>query len=258
VGPFPITTQGIDATYPPENSINLRQSYAGAIRPVSWMSLPEHTYLGTGEIDLTPMLPRESIGYLHTVIGVSLAKQAPLVLSTGQPAIVFVNGEEVLRVDESMVGSPQRVDVSLELGRNSILIKLMSGSGRNVFFRLGDGDGLAPDEFNNNMAELVDGYKAFKGRERDGVTEAQRVVTLTYSDAVASSVSVIGSFNGWSPVNANMRTAGSGRWEISLHLLPGRYSYRFLVNNTTHALDPNASLEEPDGYGGMNSVLLVR
>jgi 1,4-alpha-glucan branching enzyme len=83
------------------------------------------------------------------------------------------------------------------------------------------------------------------------------VLTLRYTDPNANSVSVIGTFNGWTPENATMRRTGKGSWEITLSLLPGKYAYRFLVNNRKQILDPSCPYEEPDGYGGKNSVIYV-
>jgi hypothetical protein len=260
VGPFPSKSDALNASYPPEQAVNLRESYSGVIRPISWSALPNRAYKETGEIDLTSLLPHESVGYLHTVIETASEKRTTVTIASWSPALVFINGQVVLRAEGPMLGSPQHAAVTLAAGMNNILIKLLSGDARTLFFQLGDEDDLTSDEFNNNLWELVDGFQEFyeKSQNQHHETDVQRVVTLTYRNTDANSVSVIGSFNGWSPVNANMREAESGRWEISLHLPPGRYAYRFLVNNSTQVLDPNASLEEPDGYGGMNSVLFVR
>jgi hypothetical protein len=260
IGPFPAQDGLLAASYPPERSLNLRQTYTGAIKPISWILLPERSYRQNGEIDLTPFLPVESVGYLSTLIETSLPKETTMTFSAALPAVVYVNREPVLRLDESMIGSPQTVPVTLEVGVNNILIKLLSGDASTVSFRLGEGENLARDDFSNDLATLVDGFQNLRRRSLTGDTgiKGHRVVTLTYRDPNAASVSVIGTFNSWSPVNSRMRRTGGDRWEISLHLEPGRYAYRFLVNNSVQVLDPDSPLTEPDGYGGMNSVLSVR
>jgi hypothetical protein len=259
IGPFPAKDGLLAESYPPERSLNIRETYAGAIKPVSWILLPERSYRQNGEIDLTPFLPVESVGYLTTLIETSMAKETTITVSAALPAVVFVNREPVLRLDESMLGPPQTVPVSLEVGVNNILIKLLSGDASTMFFRLGDGESLAPDDFGNNLATLVDGFQRLRRRSLTGDTgiKGHRVVTLTYRDPNAASVAVIGTFNSWSPINSRMRRTGDDQWEISLHLEPGRYAYRFLVNNSEQVLDPNSPQAEPDGYGGMNSVLSV-
>jgi 1,4-alpha-glucan branching enzyme len=47
-------------------------------------------------------------------------------------------------------------------------------------------------------------------------------------------------------------------WELTLSLLPGKYSYRFLVDKNKQVLDPSASATEPAGYGGKNSIMVVK
>jgi hypothetical protein len=144
----------------------------------------------------------------------------------------------------------------LQEGRNDILIKLASSDEKRVYFRLGLEDDLAPEEFNNDLPELVDGFPELFARGQ--TDDAPQIVTLTYANSNASSVSVIGTFNAWSPVDTNMRKGRGGEWEISLHLTPGRYAYRFLIDSSEQILDPRCPDQEADGYGGMNSVLFVR
>jgi hypothetical protein len=260
VGPFPAKENAMNVVYPPERAVNLRERYPGVIRSISWAALPARAYMEDGEVDLTSLLPRQSVGYLHTVIETPVEKPTTVWLSSGLPAVVFINGREVIRNETPNPGAPKRAVATLSRGMNNILIKLADGASQKLFFQLGDEDDLTSDEFNNNLWELVDGFAEFYERSQDqyGDTETPRIITLTYRDTAANSVSVIGSFNGWSPANATMRQSKPGQWEISLHLPPGRYAYRFLVNNNTQVIDPLASLKEPDGYGGLNSVLYVR
>jgi hypothetical protein len=259
VGPFAATEGGLDKVYPPERGINLHASYKGAIRQVSWMALPESSYRDHGMLDLTPLIPQVSTGFLYTVIKTEWPKQTTISFESTAPAVIFINGSEVVRLEEPTLGQRQRIPVSLAEGMNAVLIKLHSADHKRVYFQLGDEEDLTPDEFINSLTSLVDGYGDLVARAagHDNDT-AQQVVTLTYSNPSARSVSVIGSFNGWSPINAGMRRNNRGDWELSLHLLPGRYSYRFLLNDQEQVLDPQTSDREPDGYGGENSILVVR
>ena len=65
-----------------------------------------------------------------------------------------------------------------------------------------------------------------------------------------------GDFNGWSP-NAHCLKRNGDTWQIKLFLSPGRYKYAFLVDGTNWTPDPEAYLEEDDGFGMKNSVLIV-
>jgi 1,4-alpha-glucan branching enzyme len=74
----------------------------------------------------------------------------------------------------------------------------------------------------------------------------------------ASEVSVIGEFNNWAPDAGQMRKKGTGRWTVTLILPRGSYQYKFLIDRKTKITDPSNENVEPDGFGGMNSVLTVR
>lgn len=76
------------------------------------------------------------------------------------------------------------------------------------------------------------------------------------------SVVVAGSFNGWAA------TADAGAWPmtydasvggwITKHEVPvGTYSYKLVANGSTWLSDPGNPNTEPDGFGGVNSVLTV-
>ena len=54
------------------------------------------------------------------------------------------------------------------------------------------------------------------------------------------------------------RVAGDGIWSIVKPLSPGRYEYKFVVDRNSWFIDPNALETVDDGYGGKNSVLIVK
>ena len=54
------------------------------------------------------------------------------------------------------------------------------------------------------------------------------------------------------------RIAGDGVWSIIKLLAPGRYEYKFVVDRNSWVKDPNALETIDDGYGGDNSVLIVK
>ena len=54
------------------------------------------------------------------------------------------------------------------------------------------------------------------------------------------------------------RVAGDGIWSIVKPFSPGRYEYKFVVDRNSWVEDPNALETVDDGYGGKNSVLIVK
>ncbi len=86
-----------------------------------------------------------------------------------------------------------------------------------------------------------------------------REVRIYFYYPPARQVAVTGDFNGWNPDGVPLRAAGKpGLWETTLRLKPGAYSYNFIVDGNYLVPDPNAPAQAPDGYGGTNSILLVR
>ncbi len=75
----------------------------------------------------------------------------------------------------------------------------------------------------------------------------------------ARTVAVTGDFNDWSQEGVPLKAAGKpGLWETGLRLPPGVYSYNFIVDGELLVPDPNSTNQMPDGYGGTNSLLLVK
>jgi hypothetical protein len=75
----------------------------------------------------------------------------------------------------------------------------------------------------------------------------------------AQKVAVTGDFNNWDVDGVPLNAAGKpGLWETDLRIPPGVYSYNFIVDGELLVPDPNAANQMPDGYGGTNSILLVK
>ncbi len=86
-----------------------------------------------------------------------------------------------------------------------------------------------------------------------------REVRIYFYYPPARSVAVTGDFNGWNPEGVPLSPSGKpGLWETQLKLRPGAYSYNFIVDGNVLVPDPNAAAQTPDGYGGTNSILLVK
>ncbi len=261
VGPFPGKSDALDFRYPPELRVNLLDTYPGALGQLTWQTLPVKSYADDGRLTLGNLIPDGSVGFLYTVLETAASRVSKVLFESDDPAVLYVNGEAVCRSTGGGSPSRQRARVSLKAGLNNVLIKTVSSGAPAVFFQLGAEEDLMSDEFNNNLWELVDGYQELVDRDRDRRPEGEQVqrrVTITYRDSDATAVSVVGSFNGWSAAQSSMRKNKYGEWEISLFLSPGRYTYRFLVNDTVEVVDPASAYTEPDGYGGQNSVLYIQ
>jgi len=86
-----------------------------------------------------------------------------------------------------------------------------------------------------------------------------REVKIYFYYPPAQKVAVTGDFNGWDRDGVPLKRAGKpGLWETKLRLPPGAYSYNFIVDGDVLVPDPNAPDQSPDGYGGTNSILLVK
>jgi hypothetical protein len=258
VGPF-ASDVGLDHAFPPEQGVNLLQSYPGPNGSARWRLVPESACDPRGGIALRSLADDRGVQYLYTIVACAYETQLQARLWANAPATLFVNGRRVATVT-SASGDSAIANVQLDPDKNHILIKLIGDRDSRVSFALGNDDNLAADEFDNNLSELAGGYRELSAREMatgSTPTETRRLVTLRFQSADAGSVAVVGSFNGWSPAVNPMMKRGD-MWELTLSLLPGKYSYRFLVDQKTQVLDPAASGVEPDGYGGKNSVLVVK
>ena len=54
------------------------------------------------------------------------------------------------------------------------------------------------------------------------------------------------------------KVAGDGIWSIVKPLSTGRYEYKFVIDRNSWIEDPNALETNDDGYGGKNSILIVK
>lgn len=84
-------------------------------------------------------------------------------------------------------------------------------------------------------------------------------VSMVFDLANATSVSVVGDFNGWDPAATPMkRIGGDGPWSATVLAKPGRHTYAFLVDGTTLVADPLAPKAGNTDFGGDASVMMVR
>ena len=85
-----------------------------------------------------------------------------------------------------------------------------------------------------------------------------RMVTLCCRAPTAQSVFVAGTFNDWRPEATPMIRGADGEWTAALHISPGRYEFKFVVDGQWCRDDANLECEcVPNPLGTMNRVLDV-
>ena len=88
-----------------------------------------------------------------------------------------------------------------------------------------------------------------------------REVVVHYRDPQAGEVRIAGDFNGWIPdkdVDSHLAAQGGHRvWTKILHLAPGTYQYRYVVDGEWRE-DPENARAVAGPTGGRNSILVVR
>jgi 1,4-alpha-glucan branching enzyme len=82
-------------------------------------------------------------------------------------------------------------------------------------------------------------------------------ITFTYEDAQARTVELAGSFNNWKPDSNPLRKTDMGKWSTTLNLQPGAHQYMFVIDGKKWLSDPSAAHTLPDGFGQVNSMVIV-
>jgi 1,4-alpha-glucan branching enzyme len=118
-----------------------------------------------------------------------------------------------------------------------------------------------------SMAMLASCGRYIEPSIESGVIEEDRVVFRLKSPS-ARTVQVAGDWpgNNWGMGDAERGEVlvglmeskdGEGIWELSIVLEPGRYRYRFIIDEVKHVLDPNNPRVVDDGMGGKANLLIV-
>lgn len=99
----------------------------------------------------------------------------------------------------------------------------------------------------------------FGNRLTSGPGEPRSVeMQFVYVDLSASSVALVGDFNGWDPTATPLaRAPGDGIWAVTLPLPPGRYHYSFVVDGTHWARDPTAPRALGDHFDRPTSAVTI-
>ena len=75
----------------------------------------------------------------------------------------------------------------------------------------------------------------------------------------AGQISLAGSFNQWDRDVLLLEPGKDGIWKIEIPMLSeGVYGYKYYVDELFWLEDVNNLYKEPDGFGGFNSLLMVK
>jgi serine protease AprX len=90
------------------------------------------------------------------------------------------------------------------------------------------------------------------------INAAKKTVTFFVQNTGATQISLAGNFNHWAQDVLLMEPGKNGVWKIEIPLLkPGRYSYKFFVDEKHWTEDIENPYREPDGFNGFNSILQI-
>jgi hypothetical protein len=88
--------------------------------------------------------------------------------------------------------------------------------------------------------------------------EAGHSVRFSVNLPDAGTVRLVGDFNAWSEKGILLDgPADDGSWSVELDLEPGKYQYMFVVDEARWVADENADAWVDDGFGHVNSVMVV-
>ncbi|MCS7298778.1 MAG: glycogen-binding domain-containing protein [Spirochaetia bacterium] len=112
--------------------------------------------------------------------------------------------------------------------------------------------------------------KAAKAEGGKGPVKAGKIVFSFNANEYggASSVNLVGSFNGWNPTDPNYAMEdpdGDGIFEIEVEWDSGKYIYKYYIDGNwpkdmselEQYLSPKPNEYVDDGFGGKNAVLVV-
>ncbi len=116
---------------------------------------------------------------------------------------------------------------------------------------------------------IKDRYKPYE--MTDEMKGGKRKVKFTFDSLSSKTVYLAGTFNNWAAdpasVSANetknvvinlKKDSKSGYWEIYWYLSPGKYQYKYVLDGGTWQYDQNTLEKVDDGFGGYNSIIVVK
>jgi 1,4-alpha-glucan branching enzyme len=100
-----------------------------------------------------------------------------------------------------------------------------------------------------------------KGTKRGGARKPARPrakpVSFRLEAPEATAVAIAGDFNSWNSSAQLLSRSEGGMWEVTVHLSPGIYQYKFLVDGAEWREDASNPNRVLNAYGTFNSVCEV-
>jgi len=266
IGPFaPGRSSPLAGQNAPESQVRLGQDYTGWHDKVRWHHLPQDALSSEGWVELGDGEPG-AVWYGLTAVSTTTGI-ATVRLDSPTPALLKLNGQEVGRIR----GRRKFMESSLNLGSgaNYLLVKVVADEEGHARIRLDlkttEGQPLRSADY--RIEHLLDGYgyvaDAPNAENPPSTPEGQarqqmRLVSISYQDPAAHSVSVVGNFNGWSPRANPLHRSEDGIWRGEIRLHPGEFQYKLVIDGKRWIADPRNPAQVDDGFGAVNSVLVVR
>jgi 1,4-alpha-glucan branching enzyme len=96
-----------------------------------------------------------------------------------------------------------------------------------------------------------------KSAARQDEAKASKPTQFCVEAPLAHSVKLVADFTNWEKSPLKLKRDENGKWQASVPLAPGRYEYRFIVNEEW-CDDPHCEQRVPNPFGGMNAVVEVQ
>lgn len=84
-----------------------------------------------------------------------------------------------------------------------------------------------------------------------------KAVEFKFNAPQAKRVNLSGTFNNWDTRGLSARKGSNGDWLVKLNLKPGKYEYKFLVDNSW-VNDPQCNSCVSNSFGTKNCIIEIK